>query len=272
MHERLLVGFDGSGSSAAALRWAAGEAELRHATVRVVCWSATPPLLDHYGLGSPTGSIDARRLEHAANGRVRLAIAEVAAAHPTVTFEAHVVDAPPVEELVGEGREADLLAIGRNGMGVAGNIVLGSVCRGVLAHSPCPMAVVPATGRPRRGRVVVGIDGSAPADKAARWATDEADRLGSELVVLHAWSYPYRFTNEGIGRESEIAAVDAAILVERTVAMTRDHGTGNVREQLIEGGAVQALLDAAEEAEFLVVVGSRGRGGFRGRCCSGRSR
>jgi nucleotide-binding universal stress UspA family protein len=132
----------------------------------------------------------------------------------------------------------------------------------VLSKSPCPVVVVPAELPGSCGRVVVGVDGSAGADAAARWATDEADRLRCELVVLHAWEYPYAFTNEGFGRGPEIAAVDAAIVVEHTVAMARDRGTGNVAELLVVGGAVQALLDAGERAD-LVVVGSRGRGGFR---------
>ena len=95
-----------------------------------------------------------------------------------------------------------------------------------------------------------------------RWAGAEAEIRRAELDVLHGWEYPYLFTAEGVAPGTGLAAVDAAIVADRAVETARELVTGAVSSQLVEGGAVQALLDAGETAD-LIVVGSRGRGGFR---------
>ena len=112
------------------------------------------------------------------------------------------------------------------------------------------------------GYVAVGVDGSPASLKAMRWAADEADTRHAELVVVHAWDYPYRMTAEGVAPGADLARVDAAILTDRAVEEARDMMAGSVSARLVEGSAVQALLDAGETADLLV-VGSRGRGGFR---------
>lgn len=95
-----------------------------------------------------------------------------------------------------------------------------------------------------------------------RWAADEADTRQANLVVVHAWDYPYRMTTEGLAPGSDLARVDAAIVADRAVEEAREMMAGPVTSRLVEASAVQALLDAAETADLLV-VGSRGRGGFR---------
>ena len=132
----------------------------------------------------------------------------------------------------------------------------------MLHESECPVVVVPRELHEVTGRIVVGVDGSKHSDVALEWAIDEADRHGADLIVLHAWEYPYRMTSEGFAPGPDLAQVDAAIVIDAAVEQARERMTGGVHRRLVEGGATQSLLAAAEAAGMLV-VGSRGRGGFR---------
>jgi nucleotide-binding universal stress UspA family protein len=117
MHGRLVVGFDGSQSSASALRWAMAEAQVRNASVSVVCSYWMPPLMDAYGLGLHGGPSDAE-VAQATMEEVRDAVAGVSAEHPGVAVQQFVIDEPPVDALVRRAADGDLLVIGSNGMGV----------------------------------------------------------------------------------------------------------------------------------------------------------
>jgi nucleotide-binding universal stress UspA family protein len=116
-------------------------------------------------------------------------------------------------------------------------------------------------------RIVVGVDGSDAAVAALRWAVDEAALRNAEVDAVHAWSYPPvamipmpmsppAFAND------ELIAESNAILA-RACDAVGDHEGVVVRRIVVEGGASRCLLDAAKDADLLV-VGSRGRGGFAG--------
>jgi nucleotide-binding universal stress UspA family protein len=122
----------------------------------------------------------------------------------------------------------------------------------------------PGANRPR---VVVGVDGSEASSAALRWAAEEARLRHAVLHVVHAWHIPavgYAGwagvpVNDGVDWAQESAAGLAA-QVEATLG---DAPQLEVVREVVEGPAVAALLEAAQGAE-LVVVGSRGRGGFAG--------
>lgn len=262
MHDRLIVGFDGSEQSQTALRWAAAEAETRKASVRVISSYSMPPVMDYFGLGTASASPESlERLRQRCVTALRAAVAESVRNHPGVGFDERAVNEPPVERLLGEAAHADLLVVGQNGLGAVRDFLLGSVTGALLHESTCPVAVVPAVLPGRTGRIVVGVDSSDPAAAALHWAADEADRLGTELVITHAWHYPYKLTVEGTARGSALSQVDAALVVDEAVEVARNRMAGDVVGRLVEASAAQALLDAGDTAD-MVVVGSRGHGGF----------
>jgi len=112
---------------------------------------------------------------------------------------------------------------------------------------------------------VVGVDGSEGSLAALRWALEEARLRGANLDVVHAWQYPY------VGELAGMAAyaVDRDELEGAARDVLRgsiEHaGSTTVRVEpiLAYGAAASVLLDAAKGADLLV-VGSRGRGGFAG--------
>jgi nucleotide-binding universal stress UspA family protein len=109
------------------------------------------------------------------------------------------------------------------------------------------------------GRIVVGVDGSDGSMRALRWAVAEAAVRHAELVLVNTWHFVY-------AGELVVAAADAmeeasrSILEEaKTEAMSLGATVAETRTEC--GGAAESLIAAGKGAELLV-VGSRGRGGF----------
>ncbi|MBC9732695.1 universal stress protein [Nocardioides marmotae] len=123
----------------------------------------------------------------------------------------------------------------------------------------------PVTGT----RIVVGNDGSQPALHALEWALDHARKVGGSVTVLRAWTLATapRPKTQTFGYVPPRADFEEAVLEDLradTAAAVASHGQGvDVRYEAYAGPAGSALLDASEHAD-LVVVSSRGRGGFRG--------
>jgi nucleotide-binding universal stress UspA family protein len=116
-------------------------------------------------------------------------------------------------------------------------------------------------------RIVVGVDGSETAELAARWAAREARLRGATLELVTAWevapvAYGYGYVAipeeflKGLVKAAE-DTMAAALEVVRAEAPDVE-----VQTTVVEGPAAQVLLEAAEGAELLV-MGSRGLGGFR---------
>jgi nucleotide-binding universal stress UspA family protein len=123
---------------------------------------------------------------------------------------------------------------------------------------------------------VVGVDGSEPSHAAVAFAFAEADRLDTALVAVHAWAAPLP---TGPGEAAAVLAsgddraryAQAAQLLADAVATGRQrYPDVPVDERLVETGALGALLDAAEHPA-MIVVGSRGHGGFTGLLLSSTS-
>jgi len=150
-------------------------------------------------------------------------------------------------------------ASGRTGV-IAG--LLGSVVTSVVHRAQVPVVVVPLSWAAPEGetmkKIVVGLDGSTTSDEALRWAIDEAQRGGAQLVAVHVWSYPYA------GGAREAMREDAQRQLDATFASmgVADAANGvTVTPKVIEGHTAGALIDESADADLLV-VGSHGHGGF----------
>lgn len=263
MHKGLIVGFDGSPPSRSALHWAAAQAQLTGCPVHVLAAYSWPPIGGYYGSAAAlVSAAELQTMHDDCNLRLRAGIADVLTRFPGVGVDSELVNGAAAAALIRCSEKADLVVIGGSGAGAVRKFILGSVAASVLHESLCPVAIIPATLPGHVGRVVVGVDGSTHADAAVKWASAECDRRGSDLVVLHAWQYPYRFADTSFEQGNDIARVEAAKILESATRLAREFSNCVVQAQLIEAGTVQCLLEAAADAD-LVVVGSRGRGGFR---------
>ncbi len=118
-------------------------------------------------------------------------------------------------------------------------------------------------------RIVVGVDGSPSSRTALGWAVRQAELTGATVDAVIAWQYPVNFGTYGWAPVSmEEDGTDFGELAEKTlsdaISKTVDPSSDvPVRQLVMQGNPAQVLLDAAKDADLLV-VGSRGHGGFTG--------
>ena len=229
--------------------------------MRVISSYFVQPVIE-FGYGASGTGVDMTETAAWCLNRVRTASTEAFEAHPDVEYEFAAVRQSPAAALLAEAESADLVVVGSSGVGAIVRFLLGSVTGSLLASSPCPIVVVPEEPCEPTGRIVVGTDGSDHADHAVRWAADEADRRRCELVVAHVWKYGYHLTMEGIDRADDFTPVDAELVLDKAVETARSVSGADVRGELIEGSEADTLLELSESADLLV-LGARGRGGFR---------
>ncbi|MCU1500950.1 MAG: hypothetical protein JWM12_304 [Ilumatobacteraceae bacterium] len=155
--------------------------------------------------------------------------------------------------------DAQVLILGAPGTGSVTRALLDTLSPAGRRRLPCPVIVLRGRQRQPLRRVVVGLGGSLADEAARQWAVDEAALHGAELVVVHAWqpSVGARATTwqDTLDRSS------AQRVVDRAVRACSEQFDGAARGTLVEGDACAALRSASEDADLLV-MGSRGRGGF----------
>jgi len=120
------------------------------------------------------------------------------------------------------------------------------------------------------GRIVVGVDGSDGSIDALRWAVEEARLRGATVEAVHSWHYPYAAYTEitgmaaGVISREDLEAVAQEVLKRSLDRVGADASAGvEIRPVLVQGPAAATLLEQAAGADLLV-VGSRGHGGFTG--------
>lgn len=118
-----------------------------------------------------------------------------------------------------------------------------------------------------RGAVVVGVDGSEPSVRALRWAAGQAAARSQPMLVVACWTFPAMLGPSPY--QPPIAAEEletaAAHVIDETAAaagLGADDGAG-WRRAVVPGPPATVLAEMSRDAELLV-VGSRGRGGFKG--------
>jgi nucleotide-binding universal stress UspA family protein len=116
-------------------------------------------------------------------------------------------------------------------------------------------------------KIVAGVDGSDASKDALRWAVEEAELRDAEVVAVHAWEVPIVPTGIPPTPALDVAGLvsDIREAAEELVAKVVDEVDGSSRVKVtplaVEGPAAASLIDAARDADLLV-VGSRGLGGF----------
>ena len=115
------------------------------------------------------------------------------------------------------------------------------------------------------GRIVVGVDGSSHSEEALRWALGQARLTGQPVEAVTSWRVPVDY---GDGGAHALMALDwegdATSTLEDTVAkVVGSPDADRVSRRVVQGHPAKVLVDAAADAALLV-VGSRGRGGFTG--------
>ena len=266
MAGRIVVGVDGSAHARQALRFALAEAALRGARVVVVGSWAIPPLAAT-GVGMiPAFDLLRAELGDSASEVLARELAEVPDAAAGVEVEQHVAQGDAAGVLVEAAAGAELLVVGSRGRGGVTGTVLGSVSRACLHHAPCPVAVVHDAGPTERSRIVVGVDGSPGASAALEWACAEARLRDVGVYAVCAYDEPWGIASLGMSSAAAVAELRTALAADAEGALdaaqaTAPEGVG-VTGEAVQGAAGPALVSASD-GSALLVVGSRGRGGFK---------
>jgi nucleotide-binding universal stress UspA family protein len=254
--ERIVVGTDGSPGAANAMRWAARLAAFQGA--ELVVMTACVPAQAELPPERAAALLDERRAqleEWSAAARVGdLAVRTV------------VEDGDPRPGIlaVAEREQADLIVVGRAGTSAGpGLLRIGSVAEWLAHHADRGVAVVGGAVNLTTQRVLVGVDGSPASRAAVEWVR----RLGASSAMhviaasvhepLLEWTPADSPQNWRRGLEEQIASDLAAPLFDAAM---------DVEARACAGANVaDALLQAAgDERADLVVVGTRGLGGFTG--------
>ena len=263
--KRIVVGLDGSDESRSALRWAVAEAAIWDAELDVVhAWDfpfviVPPPM-------NLTYPADIEALERSA-GALLDAEVEAVRVHTGPSprqVEKIIVRDTATRALLETAKGADLLVVGSRGHGGFTGLLLGSVSNQCVHHAPCPVTVVrESVDSSTHTRIVVGVDGSACGHEALTWAIAEAAARQQPLVALAAWSWldqPGKFDPD-YGEKDVTAMAEAA--VDRALGEVRGGSDVDIEIRPVNDLPARALIEASSEASLLV-VGSRGLGGFRG--------
>ena len=112
-------------------------------------------------------------------------------------------------------------------------------------------------------RIVVGVDGSEPSKQALKWAAQIARTLGAQLDVVTAWHYPFAFGWGSVPLEWSPGQDMDKLLSQTLDDVFGTDRPADLRSTVREGSAVQLIVQAGEGA-LMIVVGSRGHGGFAG--------
>jgi nucleotide-binding universal stress UspA family protein len=251
MNRPVVVGVDGSPPSLVAAEHAAQAAVWRSRPLHLVHGYLHPlgygVPINPYEVGVPAASEDGRKM-------LEQTAAELVDRWPGLTVDVRQVAGGPGATLVEESRRAELVVVGSRGLGGFAGLLLGSVGTQVAAHGHCPVLVIRPPDRPipTEGPVLVGVDGSEPAELAVGHGAEEAGRRGGTLVLMH------------VVDEGDDEGEAAALLATAGAAARGSHPGLTVQERvLVASNPDLALIEATGDAA-LVVAGSRGRGGFAG--------
>lgn len=280
----IVVGVDGSDHGQCALVWAAREAERRRRPLHIVT-AYSVPIFAASGLDGGYATVDDSVIREGAEAVLQQAVDKVSGYNIDVDASVENGDASGV--LLEMSETAELLVVGTRGRGGFVGRLLGSVSSALPAHAKCPTVTVPLVCSDRLGEttedkriraeqakpghqlvenvVVVGVDGSEQARVAVLEAAAEAERLGATLRVLCAvpqFSGSLAWVPAPMDRKALME--DIQVQLDAGMAWLKSHYPDLPMEaELKDGSPVDVLVEASKHVE-LVVVGTRGRGGFTG--------
>jgi nucleotide-binding universal stress UspA family protein len=249
---RFIVGYDRSPEARAAAEWALDAAARTGATLEFLFayeWPAAPPVW-------PDGETD-----RGIRGALEEAVAMARQTDPPVPAELTIVHNGAAPTLVERSADAGLIVLGSRGHSAVTGL-LGSVSVAVSAHARCPVVVVRGTPGPA-APVVVGVDDSASAQTALRFAVEEAVARHVPLRVIRAWTPVTGLWAETPIVTRAVTTAERQSFDEVVAGWRAKHPELDIRAEAVVRHPADALTEASATAQLLV-VGSRGRGAVRG--------
>ncbi|HEV2257784.1 MAG TPA: universal stress protein [Streptosporangiaceae bacterium] len=255
----IVAATDGSEESLRAAEWAAREATLRGAPLRIVSAAALlPRMIGGHAMSGYDTVADTIR---AHRDQALAAAAERAAkAAPGLLIDTDHLDGTPAEAVTASGSGALMLVVGSRGVGAFTAMVLGSVSRYAATHASCPVVVVREAAESARRQVGIGI-GDLENAASLTFAFEEAALRKASLIAIHSWQLP----DSDISRAGSIFTEPADYVVETETAKRLEQLLDDwrakypdvpVSQDLVHGHPGRALVGLSARAD-LVVLGRR---------------
>ncbi len=267
---RWVVGTDGSLRADKAVMWAAKHAAERATPVTLLIIHAIPespiPSREAALVAQSAGRSYADIVHEKAERIVADAAERVRAEYPDLSVETAVVEGHPADLLAEAATDADQVIVGARGAGAPALVkMLGGTSDYVVAQAQGAVAVVPDQAEDHEGApVVVGLDDSPQGRLAIARAFQAASLRKVPLIAITAWDYgPYDASNAeqweySIDEMNKLMIEGARKLIADKIAEFPDV---ELEIRAVRGRPETALIEASRDAG-LVVIGSRGRGGF----------
>ncbi|MEV5050437.1 universal stress protein [Arthrobacter sp. LAR12-1-1.1] len=257
MSNAIVVGFNGSAGSEAALTWALERAARNKLPVIVVHavddrWMS--PDFQYHEI-----------IRDAGMDLLQQARASASVQAPDVEVDIQLRHGSGGSVLREVSKEAAIVVVGGHDKRWLDGGPITDRALQVVSASECPVAVIPAKPAAGAKGVVVGVDGSEESLQAVAFAAKEADLGGDELTVVLAFKKPARWVEKQLpssGLAESMVEEDRIVLAESVAGLGDKYPDMTVRQRLeTNTEPAKALVDIAAAARLLV-IGSRGRGGF----------
>jgi nucleotide-binding universal stress UspA family protein len=269
MSKPIVVGYDGSKASDLAVVWAAEAATSRNIPLKVVTAWTLPATEVGVGAGAAFDNQLLDALRNESHTILEKGVQLAAEASDGVSVSGEVDSGPAAGVLVHASEEAEMMVLGSQGRGGLAGLFLGSVSRQVASHVECPAVVVRPAETPDSREIVVGVDGSRSSLHALEFAFEEASRKAMSVRVLHTWEVPPIGAITGVPTFSppelldQLEGAEMRITAEELAGYREQYPDVPAQQEVMRGSPVKSLKEASRQAA-MVVVGSRGRGGFTG--------
>ncbi|MCX5435314.1 universal stress protein [Streptomyces sp. NBC_00063] len=255
--DEIVVGIDPVRDWRLPLSWAVDEARRRQYGLRLVA-----AVLPQHSTQHVDDTPRSMALRQAASEALRAAAAWSEERHTEVEPAVELVEGFPAPAMGRMSRQARMIVLGSRHLGrTAEFFSAGSLVVPVTAQAQCPVVVVGdaehVTQQP--AYLVVGIDGSESSKAALALALEEADLRGAELRAISVWQPPaFLRHDEEVARQAQ-----RRMLSEATAGWSQKYPDVGLTHEVLTGHPVEELAGAAEHA-LALVLGRRGRGGYRG--------
>jgi nucleotide-binding universal stress UspA family protein len=259
----IVAATDGSEESLRAVSWAAREAVLHDAPLRIVSAAALLPRMSP-SRGSSSYETVTDTIEENRDKALTKAAEHAAATAPGLLIDTDKLEGQPAEAVADSGAGALMLVVGSRGGGAFGALLLGSVSRYVATHAPCPVAVIRDESESTQRQVAVGIGDVDGCGATLEFAFEEAALRHASLIAVHAWTMDSDISRAGISFSAPAAqaiADEAGQALRAAVeACGAKYPDVQVVQDVVRGHAGRALAGLSARAD-LTVIGRHGAQG-----------
>jgi nucleotide-binding universal stress UspA family protein len=253
----VVVGIDVMNNNGPVLKWAVREADARHLALRVV--HAYGPVVANPWAPATYERNEIEVLRRASEDVVAKTLGQVRILSPDLSAIGAAVEGDARQVLIAESATAPITVLGSRHLASMGATLLGSVGCGVSAGARGPIVVVRGpSGDPEEGAgVVVGIDGSEPAEDVLEFAFNFASTHAAPLRAVMCWR-PDPLAAIRWRPEQPVPPRAELWLAETIAGWQEKFPDVEVHSAVIRDHPVSGLV-AESMAQRLLVVGNRGR-------------